>query len=115
MYKMNKSKFANRVLELRKSLGIERGKMAEMLEISYGHLNNIETGTRMPSVEIIIRLARALRVSSGYLFQFLDDDSPFQDYLDPEFYLALPTSLSSKDKRVLREIVEFKSYKDYTD
>src|SRR5690349_16476421 len=105
---MNKEKFGKRIAELRKALGLNREELAQNLNMSYGHLNNIELGKRMPSVEVIIRLARELQVLSGFLFQQLDDESPFQEFFDTESYVALQYTLSKEDKLEIREYVAFK-------
>jgi transcriptional regulator with XRE-family HTH domain len=65
----------------------------------------------MPSIEIIIRLARFLQVPSSYLFQLLDDEDPFQEFIDSELYLALPENLSQTDKTEIKEFVQFKRCK----
>lgn len=62
----------------------------------------------MPSVEIIIRMARELQVPSGFLFQQLDDESPYQEFFDAESFAALPYTLSQEDKTEIREYVAFK-------
>lgn len=105
---MNKIRFAKRIVELREALGLKREKLAQNLNISYGHLNNIELGKRMPSLEIMIRLASELHVPSGYLVQLLDDENPLQKFIDPDLYLAFPPNLSQEDKTEIREYVVFK-------
>ncbi len=109
---MNTHRFGNEIMQLRVNLGIKREELAQTLQISYGHLNNIELGNRMPSIEVLIRLAMHLQVASGYLVQQLDDESPFQQPFDPNKYLVFPDSLTQEAKAEIREFVAFKERRE---
>ncbi len=127
---MNTHRFGNEIMQLRVILNLKREELAQRLQISYGHLNNIELGTRMPSIEVIIALARHLQVASGYLFQQLDEESPFQQldeespfqqldeespfqqFVDPHKYLVFPDSLTQETKAEIREFVAFKERRE---
>jgi transcriptional regulator with XRE-family HTH domain len=118
---MNTHRFGNEIMQLRVNLGIKRKELAQKLQISYGHLNNIELGNRMPSIEVIIALATHLQVASGYLFQQLVDESPYQQLVDkspfqqpfdPNKYLVFPDSLTQEAKAEIREFVAFKERRE---
>jgi transcriptional regulator with XRE-family HTH domain len=51
--------------------GVERKDLADDLRISYAHLNNIELGDRPPSIDLIIDLARVLKIEPGVLLNVL--------------------------------------------
>jgi len=57
------SVIGKRIQRIRKQNRLSRSQLSSMVGISSGHLGHIETGSKSPSVEILIRIAISLDVS----------------------------------------------------
>jgi transcriptional regulator with XRE-family HTH domain len=55
---------------LRKFRGFSQVELAEKCEVTVEHISGIERGSRAPSLEILEKLALALRVTISDLFDF---------------------------------------------
>lgn len=53
-------KIGQRISQRRRELNLKQFEVEEKAEIGYKYLSNIERGISIPSVEVIIRLAKAL-------------------------------------------------------
>jgi transcriptional regulator with XRE-family HTH domain len=62
--------FGRRLRSLREVAGVSREKAAEAAEINANYLGEIERGEKWPSIEVIQRLADALKVSPSLFFEF---------------------------------------------
>jgi len=65
-----KSDLGARVRALRKGRGLSQAELAEKCEVTVEHISGIERGSRAPSLEILEKLALALRVTISDLFDF---------------------------------------------
>ena len=63
----------DRVRQRRHELEMTQSGLAERAEIHYSYIGALESGTRNPSVDLVARLARALEVDLGVLFEGLQD------------------------------------------
>jgi transcriptional regulator with XRE-family HTH domain len=63
----------DRVRERRHELELTQAGLAERAEIHYSYIGALESGTRNPSVDLVARLARALEIDLGVLFEGLQD------------------------------------------
>ena len=63
----------NRMKELRMQYGLTQQELAETCNISVSFLGHIERGTRIPSIETLCSLCRALDVSSDYLLGLAEE------------------------------------------
>lgn len=61
-------KQGKKVQKLRKSLGYTQEELAEKLNISRTHMGHIEQGRKSPSIKLMDKLARALKVKVPDLF-----------------------------------------------
>lgn len=52
-----------RVRELRKERGLSQEKLAELASMHENHVRRIEGGTANPSYVVLVKLARALKVT----------------------------------------------------
>lgn len=73
-----------RIAHRRKELGLRQSQLSEMVGISDPYMSNIERATSIPSTEVILRLAIALKTTPD---EFLvgsvhHRDQPQQDILD---------------------------------
>jgi transcriptional regulator with XRE-family HTH domain len=61
--------FGQRVRILRRQRGYSQEGLAERAELHFTYVSSVERGERNISLVNIVRLARALKVSAGSLFQ----------------------------------------------
>lgn len=59
----------SRIRKTRESQNITQFQLAEMTNISLSHMSNIETGSTNFGVDILVRLAEALQVSTDALLR----------------------------------------------
>ncbi len=87
-------KFGERVKRQRMLAQLTQEKLAQMAGISLSFLGHIERGTRKASLDTVVKLSNALKVSPNYLLQdSLDDD-----------LLEFNSQISPNQRRLLREI-----------
>ena len=68
-YTVNK-KVGRRIKQVRKELGLTQEQLAEKVNMHYTTISRIETGDSNPPVQTISKIAKALKVSTGELFDF---------------------------------------------
>jgi len=68
MVRKNQKRLGKRIQKFRKDLGISQEKFSEMVDISRTHLGHIEQGRKSPSLEVLERIAKKLRVKVRDLF-----------------------------------------------
>ena len=61
-------KQGRKIQKLRKSIGYTQEELAEKLNISRTHMGHIEQGRKSPSIKLMDKLARALKVKVPDLF-----------------------------------------------
>ncbi len=61
-------KLGKKIQKLRKSLGYSQEKFAEMVRISRTHVGHIEQGRKSPSLKLLEKISRALKVKISDLF-----------------------------------------------
>ena len=62
----------NRVKEIRKNLEMSQGQLAVKSGVSVSTISEVENGTNQPSIEVALRLAKALKAPVGDVFQLLE-------------------------------------------
>ena len=65
-----KSLLGKRIREIRKSQGLSQERLAERAGISAQYVSNIERGKENPTLDLLLRLADALKVSLGQMCDF---------------------------------------------
>lgn len=92
--------FCNRLKKLRTSKNISQEKLAKTLNITKSMISAYENSIRMPSYDVLIKIALYFNVTIDYLFGF--DDRSFLD----------TTNLTDKQISILSELIdEFKNKK----
>ena len=92
-----------RIREKREEQGLTREEVAEMTDISANYLGTIERGEKTPRIEVIIKIANALKATS---------DELLQDVLDQECRIKMSNyhtevdKLEKRDKQRLFNIIE---------
>lgn len=56
-----------RIAMIRREQGLKQSEVEERAEIGYKYLSNIERGVSIPSLDVILRLAAALRTTPDHL------------------------------------------------
>lgn len=87
--------FGRRVRQQRNALQITQKKLSERAGISLSFLGHIERGTRKASLDTVVKLCNALKVSPSILLQ---------DSLDNDLLGDRNQSLSEDQRKLLREI-----------
>ena len=59
--------FKQNLLDIRKFLGLSQSELAKRIGWQPSHISHFESGRRLPSVQNLIKLARALGVSTDRL------------------------------------------------
>ena len=84
----------DRIKQQRKLAGLTQEKLAEMAGISLSFLGHIEHGTRKASIDTLVKLCNALKISPNILLQdSLNDD-----------LLGIEGNLSPSMRGLLREV-----------
>lgn len=65
-----KSLLGKRIREIRKNQAISQEQLAERAGISAQYVSNIERGKENPTLDLLLRLADALKVSLGQMCDF---------------------------------------------
>lgn len=70
MARINKiqAKFGKRIQRMRKELSITQEELADRVNLSRTHMGHIEQGRRSPSLEVLNRIAKALKTSPKSFF-----------------------------------------------
>lgn len=72
MVNMDDKTFGRRLAEARKKCGMTQQQLANALDVHVTTIAKIETGTRKPSFELLLKMAQVLNVSMDYLLGFVD-------------------------------------------
>lgn len=67
-----KSKFGNKVREIRKNKGLSQENFAGLADIDRTYIADIENGKRNVSIVIIGKIAKAFKISISDLFSDID-------------------------------------------
>ncbi len=94
------SAIGKRIQIIRKQNKLSRIQLSSMVGISSGHLGHIETGSKSPSVEILIRIAISLNVSVNELLADLN----LPQKGSPEM-IELLRNCSLGEQAVIKELV----------
>ncbi|MCI8484498.1 MAG: helix-turn-helix transcriptional regulator [Lachnospiraceae bacterium] len=66
---MEKRVFGQRINYIRKSQKITSEQLAEMCDVNAGHIRQIESGIRLPSLNVFIEICNSLKISPEYLLE----------------------------------------------
>jgi transcriptional regulator with XRE-family HTH domain len=90
----------NRIRARRLEMGITQEKLAEKAEISTSHVGEIERGTSICSLEVIVRLANVMDLNLDTLIRGVNDknaNTAFSEIMD---------SLSNDNKKLYIKLCE---------
>lgn len=101
----------DRVLERREELGLSQTELARRLEVSQGHLADIESGRRGTSLELLSKLSDVLKVSVDWLLGKTNNMDPYGD-LEDQVVKLVP---DAKKRQVMQGMVEVVAEMDTRD
>lgn len=64
----NQAKFGRKIQRKRKEVGISQEELAFQIKLSRTHMGHIEQGRRAPSLEVLNKIAKALKTSPKEFF-----------------------------------------------
>jgi transcriptional regulator with XRE-family HTH domain len=102
--------FIQNLKKYRKTRGFSQMKLAELCDSSTSYIGQIEIGNKFPSIEMIEKIAKALRVKPHLLFfdefdpEGMDEPAPQKVYLMPETVKDdLLRQLTASIQRIIRK------------
>jgi transcriptional regulator with XRE-family HTH domain len=78
-YMGNVKSFGSRLREARESRGLSLKELAERTEAHVSNMSCYETGKRIPSLELFVRIATVLGVSADYLLGSIEEEGVLFD------------------------------------
>lgn len=100
---MERRLLGKRINQVRKERGITSESLSEICDVNAGHIRQIESGIRLPSLPLFIKICQALKTAPN---EFL------KDQLDPEIIesenrlLLKVERLTPKQKRILSDLLD---------
>lgn len=92
------------IKRVRKNRLLTVDQLSEQCDITEGHLRNIESGYRMPSVPVLIELCNALKISPQEILQpFLEVK---RDKIDKEMLIDLIINMDEERIEVIIGILQ---------
>lgn len=67
-HKQTRERLGKKIQKLRKDTGLSQEQLAEKIHISRTHMGHIEQGRKSPSLKVMTKLAKILRVNMSDLF-----------------------------------------------
>ena len=101
---LNYRKIGENLAKRRKELNLKQYEVCERADINYKYLSNIETARSIPSLEVFIRLCKALETSPDDMIKGISLDSV--QHPDDEILLEKFHSLSPEKQRFLLKITD---------
>lgn len=95
--------FPARLIQLRKAADLTQQNLADTAELHVNQIRRYEAGTAQPTLDALIRLAKALHVSLDQLV-FDDDERGPSDDLALQFEAI--AQFSEEEKQTVRELLE---------
>lgn len=66
--KQTKERLGKRIQKARKNAGLTQEELAEKVNISRTHMGHIEQGRKTPSIKVVTKISKAVRVKISELF-----------------------------------------------
>lgn len=95
--------FPVRLIQIRKSLGLTQQALADTAELHINQIRRYETGSAQPTLEGLIKLAKALHVSLDELVFEEADRGPGEKM---KFLFEAIEQLNPQEQEVIQELLE---------
>lgn len=70
---MDNKSIGKKIRQKRKECGHSTQEFAELCHMSEGYLNQVENGSKLPALPLLITICENLKTSPNYLFSFVED------------------------------------------
>lgn len=100
---MDKSALGQKLRDARQKKGYTQQALAEIADIGNVYLGEIERGTKMPSLNIFIKLIEALDISADYILR--DELTSGKEYIYDEITQKLK-NLTPKQRKTAADILD---------
>lgn len=104
---MNVNNFGNTIRQLREARGITQSQLSDRMSVSRSTIANWETGTRLPDLHMLSRLAECLGVNPTDLMEYLQDSQEVPVVIIVE---DMPLILSSSRRMLSQAMPEAEIY-----
>lgn len=91
---MDVKRFGKKLKEKRKQNGFTYQQLADTCHVNHGYIRQLESGLKMPSMQLMLSLCDILQTSPNYLLEFTEDN-------DDKEILERIYKLSPKQKQLL--------------
>jgi transcriptional regulator with XRE-family HTH domain len=115
--------FGNRLKLLREEKGVNRERIAILLNITYSSIAKYETNERFPDKESLVKLSKYFNVSIDYLLGLTDIKEPLEEIIKkgevsikpPSDIEKLYESLPAEEKKQFKDFGEYLKAKSEMD
>ena len=91
-----------KIAEIRVKKGLTQEKLSEMINYSANHIAKLESARTNPSFELLVKVAKAMKINTKDLFDF-------DDLNTPEFMRQdLLNTIENADSELIRLLYKFK-------
>lgn len=70
---MDRKKIGKKIRQKRQLLGYSPEQLADMCHINVGYVKQIETGSKLPALPLLISICEILQTSPNYVLEFTED------------------------------------------
>ena len=95
--------FPNRLSQLRKLRGLTQQGLADRIELHVNQIKRYEAGTAQPTLETLVRLAKALHVTLDELVFSDDERGPSEDF---RMQFEALREFNEREKLVAKELLD---------
>ena len=100
---MDKTALGQKIRQVRKRRGYTQRALAQIADVGGAYLGEVERGTKMPSLNMFIRLIEALDVSADYILR--DELTSGKEYIYDEITQKLK-NLTPKQRKTAADILD---------
>lgn len=100
---MERRLLGKRINQIRKEIGLTSEALSEICNVNAGHIRQIESGIRLPSLPLFIKICQALKTAPNEILK----DQFDSEIIESESKLLLKVeSLTPKQKRILSDLLD---------
>lgn len=96
--------FGKKIREKRKERGLTNQEMADTCNMHEGYLRQVENGSKLPALPLLVKICEVLHTSPNYLFGFTEEEN-VKDILE-DLYSLSPYQLRAV-KHLIKSFVSF--------
>jgi transcriptional regulator with XRE-family HTH domain len=99
--------FGERLKDLRTERKMSQTELADLVGLRYAHVSRYENGGSRPSADMLMKLSKALNVSTDYLLFGKIEDAAKADFKDKDFLnmFKQAENLPPEDKELVKKFL----------